>query len=440
MTHKDDLSFEWPLPPGEVAAIAVSGGADSFALLHRAWKAGHPIVALTVDHGLREGSPAEAQAVRTWCSERNIPHETLVWQGEKPKTGVQAMAREARYRLLIEACYRLRVEHLLTAHNADDQAETVFMRLRRGAGRGLAGMRPQRMVAAGPGEPITLYRPLLHMRRATLRAYAEGHALPFTDDPSNEDETYERVRVRALLAALEQQDLLTVDALCRTAERIDSQGADSGMSIDDDAHFHGVQFSKDGAIEFWKGFGLGAKGREERLTALAINAIGAHPADRSDREVFGPARRETRVVAGVCLVGTGEEMVAFREPAALLGRADGTPGFDPVPVAPGSRHLYDRRFIVEVPGDVAPDTVLRPLGQLLPRDIATSTVARQRIATLPVLANGYQLTHLPESAADAVTSALDGWKQRDSFLRSVCACVPARSLLAERFAGDVIRY
>ncbi|MEM9286040.1 MAG: hypothetical protein AAGA39_09165, partial [Pseudomonadota bacterium] len=133
-------------------------------------------------------------------------------------------------------------------------------------------------------------------------------------------------------------------------------------------------------------------------------------------------------------------VIMFREPAALLGRADGTPGLAPVPAPPGSKHLFDRRFIVEVPDDAPAGLELRALGQLLPKDIATSTVARQRVATLPALAKGDQLTHLPQQAMEAVTSALAGWKMCDRFLSPMLGSFPARSLLAERFARDVIRF
>nr|WP_305889008.1 tRNA lysidine(34) synthetase TilS [Parvularcula maris] len=429
------MPITWPLPEGEPAAIAVSGGADSFALLHWAVGQGHPVVALTVDHGLREGSAAEAQAVRTWCSERNVPHETLVWRGEKPNTGIQAAAREARYRLLCEACYRMGLEHLLTAHNADDQAETVFMRLRRGAGRGLAGMKPERKIAAGPGDLINLHRPLLGIRRAELRAYSQAAGLPFANDPSNEDERFERVQVRALLAALEQQDLLTMEALCRTAERV-AEPLEHYEKFDRDLSWTSVRMDKDDAMLLeW----------HPSDTALnrAVFACGGSAIYRDIGSLEGKPLIETTIAGAMLAIRDDPfyDHLVFREPAALLGRADGTPGLAPVPAPPGSRHLYDRRFIVSVPEEAADGLLLRPLGQLMPRDIATSTLARQRISTLPCLADeGNQLRYLPEQAVEAVTKALAGWKQCDSFLSAMAGTFPAHSLLAERFAGDVIRY
>lgn len=435
MSETSDFNFAWPLPPGEVAAIAVSGGADSFALLHWAWKAGHPIVALTVDHGLREGSAAEAQAVRTFCSERNISHETLLWRGEKPTAGIQEAARNARYRLLCQACERMGISHLVTAHTADDQAETVFMRLRRGAGRGLAGMPDERKIAAGPGPLITLHRPMLSVRRKAARAYADAHAIPFADDPSNEDEKYERVRIRALLAALEQQDLLTVEALINVAKS--NQEERSAESTELRRNFMPIE-RKDGALE-----AMHADDWVLRRSQRAVGSLSAFNYRSVDEDVpFSdfPDTRWGAVVVPAIQVGREFAEVIYREPAALLGRADGTPGFTPVAAPPGSKHLYDRRFIVTVPDEAPEGLHLRPLGQLLPKDIATSTLSRSRISTLPCLSKGEALYALPKLATDAVTQALSGWKLCDGFLSPIEGTFEARSLLSERFAGDVIRY
>jgi hypothetical protein len=152
------------------------------------------------------------------------------------------------------------------------------------------------------------------------------------------------------------------------------------------------------------------------------------------------------VTKGGCIVceDAQYDLLIYREPAALLGRADGAGGFDPVPVAPGETHLYDRRFIVRVPADLdagmgVPQTQLLPLGTLLPRDIATSTLDRQRISTLPCLARDGRLTHLPATCDGFVRKALSAWSGAAEFLSSVGLC-EAESLLEERFTGRVIRF
>ena len=454
-----DLPLDWALLGDAPLAVAVSGGADSFALLHAVAERGLPVVALTVDHGLREGGAEDARVVAAWCEGRGVPHETLRWRGSKPETGVQAAARAARYRLLCEACERRGLDRLATGHTLDDQAETVFMRLRRGAGRGLAGMPPERKIASGPGEPVSLARPMLGVRRAEARAYAEAADLPVRDDPSNGDEGFERVRVRALLGALEEQGLLTAEALGRTAGRV----SDLQASLNEHADYvlatltvgsEALARSRRGELppvgstplssDVDGGFTLAEEDTTGNpLDALTIeaafNALGTKDIRLPRDHVNNLADDGFETIGGVCLVNSVSGYQIYREPAALLGRADGTPGLAPVPAPPGSRHLYDRRFVAHVPDDADPGTELRPLGQLMPRDIATSTLARSRVSTLPCLASGERLTHLPAQAERAVHQALSGWKGADALLGDV-RTFPARSLLAERFANEVIRY
>ncbi|SNS73397.1 tRNA(Ile)-lysidine synthase [Sphingomonas laterariae] len=173
--------------------IAVSGGADSLALLLIASEAlPDRIAAATVDHGLRAGAAEEAQFVAAICAERAIPHTTLTVAVEAAGDGLQAAARHARY-VALEAWRRESGLSLVaTAHHADDQAETLLMRASRGAGvSGLAGIR------AVNG---TLVRPLLGWRRAELESVVRAAGLTFVDDPSNRDPRFDRSRMRQLLA------------------------------------------------------------------------------------------------------------------------------------------------------------------------------------------------------------------------------------------------
>lgn len=193
-----------PLGNEEPLAVAVSGGADSLALLLLAQRAyGARVRALTVDHGLRPESAGEAAAVAALCAEIGVRHVTIRWEGAKPTTNRQAAAREARYRLMAGWCRREGVAWLATAHHADDQAETLLLRLARGAGLGgLAGVRARREL----GDGVTLLRPLLGDRRGDLMAVVAAAGLCAADDPSNGDDRYDRTRVRKLLAATEWLD------------------------------------------------------------------------------------------------------------------------------------------------------------------------------------------------------------------------------------------
>jgi len=183
-------------------AVAVSGGADSMALLllTQAWvkqKNGH-VIALTVDHGLRPESAAEALQVQQWCKERDIKHHILTLPSfaiRHLSSGVQAVAREARYRLLTNWCKDHRILHLMTAHHRDDQAETLFLRLGRGSAiDGLACM-----PALSQMHGICLLRPLLALSKTELTAMLKQGGQPWIEDPSNQNPDYMRNRIRQAL-------------------------------------------------------------------------------------------------------------------------------------------------------------------------------------------------------------------------------------------------
>ncbi len=188
-----------PFAPFEacpVLAVAVSGGRDSLALalLAHEWAVAHGgrVLALIVDHGLRRESADEARATRERLASRGIWSEILPWPGEKPSTRIQQAARAARYRLLFEACRRHGILHLMTAHHADDQDETVAMRAARESGPdGLAGM-----AAIVEHRDLRVLRPLLCVPRRRLTATVEARGVDWIDDPSNQDRRFERVRVR----------------------------------------------------------------------------------------------------------------------------------------------------------------------------------------------------------------------------------------------------
>ena len=204
-------------PPGSRIGIAVSGGPDSLALLLLAATARPGSVeAATVDHALRAGSREEAEMVAQVRAALNVPHTILTAEwGDKPTTAIQERAREERYRLLGQWAKDRKLDAIATAHHLDDQAETLLMRLARGAGvRGLAGMRAAAVV---PGSDVPLLRPLLGWRRIELERICASAGLEPTRDPSNADEQFERVRVRRALA---QADWLDPQALAASAANL----------------------------------------------------------------------------------------------------------------------------------------------------------------------------------------------------------------------------
>lgn len=184
--------------PDGPLAVAVSGGPDSLALLllcHAAFP--DRVAAATVDHGLRPESAAEAAHVAGIAARLGLPHATLKaeWPEGPPTAGIQEAAREARYAALIGWCRASGVAMLATAHHADDQAETLLMRLARGAGLpGLAGVRGRQ-----PRSGLCILRPLLRWRRSELRDLCRFAEVVPIDDPSNDDPRHERTRIRRLL-------------------------------------------------------------------------------------------------------------------------------------------------------------------------------------------------------------------------------------------------
>ena len=194
--------------PGR-AGLAVSGGPDSLALLLLGQAACPDAVeAATVDHGLRPESAGEAEFVADLCRRLAVPHAIL--RPAEPIGGnLQSAARRARYALLEQWRVERGLDWLLTAHHADDQAETLLMRLNRGSGiAGLSGVR------AVNGRVL---RPLLAWRRAELAGIAAAAGIAAVADPSNVDDRFDRARLRAHLAVA---DWIDPPALARSARAL----------------------------------------------------------------------------------------------------------------------------------------------------------------------------------------------------------------------------
>lgn len=177
-------------------AVAVSGGADSMALLLLAnsWakERGGRAVALTVDHGLRTESASEARQVGTWCKAHGIEHHVLEWKSPKPSSAIQAKARDARYALLTAWCREHKLLHLLTAHHLSDQAETLLLRMARGSF--IEGLSCMPAVSFRDG--VRLLRPLLDVTKSELVDFLGAKNQRWIEDPSNRNPHYTRNRIR----------------------------------------------------------------------------------------------------------------------------------------------------------------------------------------------------------------------------------------------------
>lgn len=372
-----------PLAAARGLALAVSGGADSLALLDcvdrwRRTRPGVPVVVLSVDHGLRATGADEAGAVAGEAHRRGLPARILTWPGPVPTANLEAAAREARYRLLIAAAREAGASHLVLAHHADDVAETFLMRLQRGAGVfGLAAMRAE--VDAGD---IAIARPFLTLRRARLAATTAAAGMVPVADPMNEDPRFARVRVRRLMPLLAREGLDAGDLaaaasrLAEAAEAIDTVAdrllADAAavdhlavVTADRTALMAAPAAVRHRALERLLTAAGGAKRppRFERLAALA-SAMDA------------TAGRWRRSLGGCIVERRGETVVFCRE----AGRA----GLPTLPLAAAGAGTWDNRFGFSVDGPVPADTVLGALGDTGRREIGAKGPARA-LAALPAI-------------------------------------------------------
>jgi tRNA(Ile)-lysidine synthase len=268
------LFARWASAPALV--LAVSGGPDSVALMwlaarwRRQLKRGPALTVMTVDHGLRPESAREARAVKRLAASLDLPHRTIRWTGDKPKTGLPAAARAARYRLLAGAARKFGAFHVMTAHTQDDQAETILMRMARGSG--LAGLAA--MAVETEREGIQIVRPLLQMPKSRLIATLGKAKLDFAVDPTNMDLQFTRPRLRALMPDLAAEGI-DASNLVRLAARMARADAALGLMADGAERFLALHRpgSAPGAVDAIAFFGLAAEIRV-RLLLRMIDSVG----------------------------------------------------------------------------------------------------------------------------------------------------------------------
>jgi tRNA(Ile)-lysidine synthase len=225
------LFADWKAVPAIV--LAVSGGPDSIALMwlaarwRRALARGPRLMVVTVDHGLRSEAAREARDVKRLARILDVPHRTVRWTGAKPKTGLPAAARAARYRLLAQAARAHGATHVLTAHTRDDQAETLLMRMLRGSG--IAGLAA--MARESEREGLLLARPFLSVSKSQLIATLKKAKIDFADDPTNRDTRFTRPRLRTLMPILAAEGG-DVRNLARLASRLARANAAVEVLVD----------------------------------------------------------------------------------------------------------------------------------------------------------------------------------------------------------------
>jgi tRNA(Ile)-lysidine synthase len=391
-------------------ALAVSGGADSVALmlLVRSWldarSNGPQITVLTVDHRLRDAAASEAEWVKKEAHALRFQHETLVWLGEKPRSDLQAEARRARYGLMTAYCRAAAIPAIATAHNCGDQAETFIMRLARGSG--LDGLAAMKEVSRRNG--VDILRPLLMVSRRRIEAFLLRREQQWLDDPSNDDERYERVRIRRKLKAARSLGLSSAK-LALSARRLrrarDALELVTAEFLRAKVSLHEAGFAKLRLPELFETY------EDIALRALArvIVAVGGGAALRLSKmegwyQMMRTAPRSA-TLGGCRLIAKGADLTIIRE----IGRMDVMCADI---IQPGATSLWDGRFLVTYAAEETGAATLRALGVdgMLAIKAAKGhfdEVPRLAAMTLPSLWIEGKLRYAP--FVDFEGPAPDGW-------------------------------
>lgn len=355
--------------------VAYSGGGDSTGLLVAlsALLPSFPGVflnAATVDHGLRSGSAEEAVQAGELCAALGVPHRVLTWAGAKPRTGIQAAAREARYRLLTEHALREGIDFILTGHNLDDQRETFAMRKARDPDA-VGGISEAVLVERS----VWVVRPFLNVGRDDIRQYLRQKGIGWIEDPSNDNVAFERVRVRkGLTDAAGDEDLDDAPApdFDQAAERIrQCMVLHPGLVVEVDLTCLRVD---------------DPAGRIALLSVAALLGGRGHLAGKET------AARIIEFLNGADHGRFAAERVVFdrRGDTLFIGRE--ARGLSTLAIAPGRTAVWDNRFHVENTGgseiaigaDGATGTPLLPEPSIsLPK-----SVRRRAMDTLPRVHDG----------------------------------------------------
>lgn len=392
-----------PVPLPDRIALAVSGGGDSVALMHMAAEFARDLPlnlhVLTVDHRLRPKSGAEAETVARAARALGLGHATLVWTGWNGQGNLQDAARTARRALIEDWCDAHGIAHVLTGHTADDQAETVLLRLARGSGvDGLAGM------AAREVHGITWLRPMLGLRRADLRADLRDRGTDWADDPSNDDPRFDRVRARKMLAQL--SDLgLTPARLLRTADHMAAARRSLRDRAADFARAHVIEDRGDLILPL-ETLDVDRGDTERRLFAAALCWIGQsghRPRFAALQAAAARLRDGGRVTLHGVVMTPGRQGIRLSREAAAVAKVE-------TPVT-NAKTRWDGRWILSGPSAGGPATVRRlgESGLALCSDWRESGLPRMSLLASPAVWRGEDLVSAPLAGpGNGWTARIDG--------------------------------
>jgi len=382
-------------PLSAKVALAVSGGPDSMALAFCMKRWGQrECTALIVEHGLREESAREAASVKKQLKKLGIPAKILPWKHDGIVGRVHEKAREARYELLTKECHKLGAGDLLLAHQSDDQAETVLMRLAKGSGiDGLAGIAPQSV-----RDGIRLVRPFLSISKERLKATCKTANIEAVTDPSNMSKKYARGRLRKIMPLLASEGL-TVESLTNLAAR--ARDAKEALDLATRAFLDtSASLGLGGSIQIDRP-ALRALPREIAFRAVSASLRRVNGEDYPPEHaslsalldaIIGSKEEQTRTFYGCMISISQNKVVVLREPSAAS---------EILHLPSGATVLWDGRWLVTADSK-APEMTIRALG-LPPHEILDSLAPnlRRRIpqgrirASLPAIWKGNKLFAIP---------------------------------------------
>ena len=381
------------LPPvhlNAASAIAFSGGGDSTALLHACRDNPAVTHAFIIDHALRRGSDVEVMQAANFARSLGYQVRTQRWSHGGLSSAIQVKAREYRYAAMGEMCREESLEHLITAHTQDDQAETLLMRIDRQTGwRGLAGMPDAAYAPLWPAlAGVTLHRPWLSVSRSDIRAYNKAHNLDYIDDPSNENRDFTRVRARQALAADKdlRHDLLVQQRSARM--RLNQERHNLNVWLERLAHIN-----PHGFIEL-----SDVPPAELMLHILNVVSGQGGPIDAAKRSRLCAAMAQPKfkaaTLAGAWIVklprSNGHAFVCMRDNVAIKGRHD-VPEMLPLTLKKQRLTHWDGRFFCRAKtGNIRVETAqghLQKLRQLPEFKMLFELPAEVR-PTLPVFFKG----------------------------------------------------
>ncbi len=340
------------------------------------------LFAATVNHGLRPEAAAEADQVAELAARLGIPHETLLWQGWDGSGNLQDQARQARYRLLTDWARRSDIPAVALGHTADDQAETVLMRLGRASGvNGLSGM-----PYARDQNGITLLRPMLGITRKSLRDYLSQLGESWIEDPSNHDQKFDRIKAREALTELGPLGI-SAQSLARVAENLAQAREALALYTQETARKIAKVDGGDVCIDR-NGFGLLPVEIQRRLVVGAIAWIagqGYPPRGATvDQAVTAVGEGRTLTLAGCLLISHQDKTWFCRELNAVATET----------AAP--LEVWDKRFVLSGPQTAGAE--VRALGEAgLPQvpDWRALGKPRQALLSSPAVWSGENLLAAP---------------------------------------------